>query len=99
MTADPLPGGYVLPTFPYRRAPELEGKGKRYPVAVVGAGLAGLTATADLASRGVPVVLLDEDDTVGVRGASSRGICYAQKSLETFVRLGIYDRIAEKGVT
>ncbi|HEV2604717.1 MAG TPA: FAD-dependent monooxygenase [Microvirga sp.] len=99
MTADPLPGGYVLPTFVYRRAPELDGKAKRYPVAVVGAGLAGLTATADLASRGVPVVLLDEDDTVGVRGASSRGICYAQKSLETFVRLGIYDRIAEKGVT
>ena len=86
MTADPLPGGYVLPTFPYRRAPELDGKSKRYPVAVVGAGLAGLIATADLASRGVPVLLLDEDVTIGVRGVLSCCICYAQKSLETVVR-------------
>ena len=43
--------------------------------------------------------VLDEDDTVGVRGASSRGICYAQKSLEIFERFGIYDRIREKGIT
>ncbi len=44
-------------------------------------------------------MLLDEDDTVGVRGASSRGIVYAQKTLEIFDRLGIYERIAAKGVT
>ena len=44
-------------------------------------------------------VVLDEDDTVGVRGASSRGICYAQKSLEIFERLGIYERIRAKGIT
>ena len=43
--------------------------------------------------------MLDEDDTVGVRGASSRGICYAQKSLEIFDRLGIYERIRAKGIT
>ena len=41
--------------------------------------------------------MLDEDDTVGVRGASSRGICYAQKSLEIFDRLGIYERIRAQG--
>jgi 3-(3-hydroxy-phenyl)propionate hydroxylase len=38
----------------------------------------------------VPAVLLDEDNTVGVKGAASRGICYTQKSLEIFQRLGIY---------
>ena len=43
-------------------------------------------------------MLLDEDNTVGVKGASSRGICYTQKSLEIFERLGIYDRIAAKGI-
>ena len=90
---------YELPTFPYRRAPEMDGRKTRHPVAVVGGGLAGLAAACDLAARGVPVVLLDEDDTVGVRGASSRGICYAQRSLEVFDRLGVYDRIAAKGVT
>jgi len=44
-------------------------------------------------------VLLDEDDTIGVRGASSRGIVYAQKTLEVFAHLGTYPRIREKGIT
>jgi len=43
-------------------------------------------------------VVLDEDNTVGVKGASSRGICYTQKSLEIFQRLGIYQRIQAKGI-
>ena len=92
-------GGYSLPVFPYRRPAELDGEKRRHLVAIVGGGLSGLTAACDLASRDIPVVLLDEDDTVGVRGASSRGIVYAQKTLEIFDRLGIYERIAEKGVT
>ena len=90
---------YQLPSFSYRPAPEQHGATPRHPVAVVGGGLTGLTAACDLAVRGIPVVLLDEDNTVGVRGASSRGICYAQRSLEIFERLGLYDRIAAKGVT
>jgi 3-(3-hydroxy-phenyl)propionate hydroxylase len=92
-------GGYSLPVFPYHRPAELSGEKRRRPVVVVGAGLSGLTAACDLASRDIPVVLLDEDDTVGARGASSRGIVYAQKTLEIFDRLGIYARVAEKGVT
>ncbi len=92
-------GGYSLPVFPYHRPAELAGERKRHKVAVVGGGLSGLTAACDLAHRGIPVVMLDEDDTVGVRGASSRGICYAQKTLEAFDRLGIYQRIADKGIT
>ena len=66
---------------------------------IAGGGLAGLTLACDLALRGVRAVVLDEDDTVGVKGASSRGICYAQKSLEIFERLGIYERIRAKGIT
>ncbi len=97
--ASAMGGGYRLPVFPYSRPAELEGKRKRHKVAVVGGGLTGLTAACDLAGRGLPVVLLDEDDTVGVRGASSRGIVYAQKTLEIFDRLGIYRRVADKGVT
>ncbi|OXH86556.1 hypothetical protein CA831_23745, partial [Burkholderia multivorans] len=33
------------------------------PVIVVGAGPVGLAAAIDLAQQGVPVVLLDDDDT------------------------------------
>jgi 3-(3-hydroxy-phenyl)propionate hydroxylase len=98
-TASAAGGGYVLPVFPYRRPAELDGARRRHKVVVVGGGLSGLTAACDLAGRGIPVVLVDEDDTVGVRGASSRGIVYAQKTLEIFDRLGIFSRIAEKGVT
>jgi 3-(3-hydroxy-phenyl)propionate hydroxylase len=51
-----------------------------------------------LAQLGVSCVLLDEDNTVGVKGASSRGICYTQKSLEIFDKLGIYERVKAKGI-
>jgi 3-(3-hydroxy-phenyl)propionate hydroxylase len=93
-------GRYQLPEYPFRTPPELaEGVAKRYPVVIVGAGLTGLTAACALADLGVDVVLLDEDRTVGARGASSRGVCYSQKSLEIFARLGIYTPVLEKGVS
>ena len=91
---------YELPSWPFVAPPELGSERVvRHPIVIVGAGPAGLTLACDLARRGVRALLLDEDDTVGVRGASSRGICYAQKSLEIFARLGIYERVAEKGIT
>ena len=91
---------YELPSWPFVAPPDLGARERRrYPVVIAGAGLAGLALACDLALRGIAVVVLDEDDTVGVRGASSRGICYAQKSLELFDRLGIYERIREKGIT
>jgi 3-(3-hydroxy-phenyl)propionate hydroxylase len=93
-------GGYELPTYPFVPPPELaDGRQRRYPIVIVGGGLSGLTLGCDLANRGVGSVLLDEDDTIGVRGASSRGIVYAQKTLEVFAHLGTYPRIREKGVT
>ncbi|UFS57192.1 FAD-dependent monooxygenase [Comamonadaceae bacterium M7527] len=91
--------GYELPTYPFVTPPELCGEaGKRHPVVIVGGGISGLTLAASLAQLGVPAVLLDEDNTVGVKGASSRGICYTQKSLEIFDKLGIFDRIRAKGI-
>ncbi|MBK0394455.1 FAD-dependent monooxygenase [Ramlibacter algicola] len=92
--------GYRLPTYPFVEPPELRAEGRtgHHPVVIVGAGLAGLTLACALARLHVPAVVVDEDDTVGVKGASSRGICYTQKSLEIFHRLGVYDRIAAKGI-
>ena len=60
--------------------------GARHPVVVVGGGMVGLTAALDLALRGQPVVLLDDDDTVS-RG--SRAICFAKRTLEMYARLGL----------
>jgi 3-(3-hydroxy-phenyl)propionate hydroxylase len=92
--------GYRLPEYEYRTPPELaRGAAGEYPVIVVGAGLAGLTAALELGSRGVQTVLLDEDNTVGAQGFSSRGICYAKRSLEILDRFGVAERIRAKGVT
>ncbi|MFI4926409.1 MAG: FAD-dependent oxidoreductase [Burkholderiales bacterium] len=91
--------GYQLPEYPFREPPEIAaGQTSHHPIVVVGGGITGLTAACALAQYGMAAVLLDEDNTVGVKGASSRGICYTQKSLEIFERLGIYDRIAAKGI-
>jgi 3-(3-hydroxy-phenyl)propionate hydroxylase len=91
-------GQYTLPQYPFRPPPELGGPSARHPVVIIGAGLAGLTAACALGELGVPTVVLDEDNTVGVRGLSSRAVCYARKSLEIFDRLGIYRRMLCKGV-
>jgi 3-(3-hydroxy-phenyl)propionate hydroxylase len=91
--------GYTLPEYPFVEPPEIRtGKPGHHPVVIVGGGLAGLTMACALAQYGVAAVLLDEDNTVGVKGASSRGICYTQKSLEIFQRLGVYEAIAAKGI-
>lgn len=91
--------GYALPHYPFVPPAELSGgRVGHHRVVIVGAGISGLTLACGLAKLGVQAVLLDEDDTVGVKGASSRGICYTQKSLEIFQRYGIFERIAAKGI-
>ena len=93
------PGGYVLPEYQFCVPPDLGAAAvRRYPVVIIGAGLSGLALACDLAERGIAAVVLDDDNTIGVRGASSRGIVYAQKTLEMMDRMGIYERIRDKGV-
>ncbi|MBR8279887.1 FAD-dependent oxidoreductase [Burkholderia vietnamiensis] len=67
-----------------------------HPVIVVGAGPVGLAAAIDLAQRDVPVVLLDDDDTLST---GSRAICFAKRTLEIFDRLGCGERFVDKGVS
>ncbi|RST50249.1 FAD-dependent oxidoreductase [Variovorax sp. DXTD-1] len=68
----------------------------RHPVVVVGAGPVGLTLAIDLALRQIPVVLLDNDNTLS---SGSRAICFAKRTLEVFDRLGCGDRMVGKGVS
>ncbi len=91
--------GYALPQYDAVIPPAVKsGAVEHHRILIVGGGLAGLTLACSLAQLGVDCVLLDEDNTVGVKGASSRGICYTQKSLEIFDKLGIYERIKAKGI-
>src|SRR3546814_9782170 len=65
-------------------------------VVVVGAGPVGLTTALDLAQRGVRVVVLDDDHRLST---GSRAICFAKRTLEVWDRLGVGQRMAEKGVS
>ena len=89
---------YTYPRYAYRRPPELDAPDTvtRHPVVVIGAGPVGLSAAIDLAQHGLPVVLLDDDDTVSV---GSRGLCYAKRTLEVLDRLGCGQAVVDKGVT
>ena len=92
--------GYTLPVYPYRTPPEIgTGATDMYPVIVAGGGLGGLTCALELGSRGIRTVLLDDDNTVGASGLSSRGICYAKRTLEILDRFGVSARIRAKGIT
>lgn len=87
---------YSYRHYPYVRPTELDVPGARRPVVVVGAGIAGPTLALLLAARGVPVLVLDDDDTVSF---GSRSICQAKHSLEVWDRFGIAQRMVEKGIT
>lgn len=88
---------YDYKPFDYVAPPELSGKpGRRWPVVIVGAGPIGLTAAIDLALHGIESLVLDDNNVVSV---GSRAICWAKRSLEIFDRLGVGERMLEKGVT
>jgi 3-(3-hydroxy-phenyl)propionate hydroxylase len=83
--------------FDYRRHPDQDAAApSRHPVVVVGAGPVGLALAIDLAQRGQPVVLLDNDCTLS---SGSRAICFAKRTLEVFDRLGLGERLVDKGVS
>jgi len=63
--------GYELPQFEFVPPPELQsGRPGRHPIVICGGGLTGLTLACCLARYGIDAVLLDEDNTIGVKGAS-----------------------------
>jgi 3-(3-hydroxy-phenyl)propionate hydroxylase len=84
--------------FGYVRHPDQDrpdGNAARHAVVVVGAGPVGLSLAIDLAQRGQSVVLLDDADRIG---EGSRAICFSKRSLEFWDRLGIGQRMVDKGV-
>src|SRR3954462_164082 len=84
--------------FGYRRHPDQDRAGTEvaeYPVVVIGAGPVGLSLAIDLAQRGQRVVLLDDADRIG---EGSRAIRFSKRSLEYWDRLGVADRMVDKGV-
>ena len=92
--------GYRLPVFPFTRPPELSGQRPgHYPVVVVGAGSLVSPWPRSSAAGGSPSCCSSKGASLGVIGIASRGIAYAKRTLEIFDRIGIADRVREKGQT
>ncbi|MEO8317285.1 MAG: FAD-dependent oxidoreductase [Bradyrhizobium sp.] len=67
----------------------------RRPVVVVGGGPVGYCTALGLANHGVPVVLLEADDSVCF---GSRAICISRRSLEIITRLGAAEGFLKLGL-
>jgi 3-(3-hydroxy-phenyl)propionate hydroxylase len=66
------------------------------PVVIVGAGPVGLAMALDLGQRGQRVVVLGKLDYIP---GGSKAICFSKRSLDILDRLGVGDRMVDKGVT
>ncbi len=87
---------YQYPEFDYVQSEEQKtGTVKRHKAVIIGAGPIGLTTALDFAKQGIPVVILDDNNTVSI---GSRAVCYAKRPLEIWDRLGVGERMIDKSV-
>ena len=83
--------------FPYRRSTDQDAAAPvRHRIVIVGAGPVGLTLAIDLAQRGQPVLVLDNDHKLSI---GSRALCFAKRTLEIWDRLGVGQAMVDKGVS
>nr|WP_218948087.1 FAD-dependent oxidoreductase [Pollutimonas harenae] len=73
-----------------------EQDGKHHPIVVVGAGPVGLSMALDLAQKDLPVVVIDDDCRLST---GSRAICFAKRTLDIWDRLGVGQRMVQKGIS
>lgn len=69
---------------------------RHVPVIIVGAGPVGLTLAKELSIYAIPSVVIERNHTASY---ASRAVCWSKRTLEIFDRLGVADRMVEKGVT
>ena len=87
---------YDYQPFEYVKPAGLAAPEERKDVVIIGAGPIGLAMAIDLALHGIKSVVLDDNNVVSV---GSRAICWSKRTLEIFDRLGVGERMLEKGVT
>lgn len=82
--------------YPYERSADQDAPAPvRHPVVVMGGGPIGVATALDLGLQGIPVVLLDDHEGIGM---GSRAICFSKRSLEIADRYGCAEPMVEKGV-
>ena len=82
--------------YPYERSQDQDADTPiRHPVVVMGGGPIGVATALDLGLQGIPVVVLDDHEGIGM---GSRAICFAKRCLEIADRYGCGDPMLDKGV-
>ena len=82
--------------YPYERSTDQDAATPvRHPVVVMGGGPIGVATALDLGLQGIPVVVLDDHEGIGM---GSRAICFAKRCLEIADRYGCGEPMLDKGV-
>lgn len=82
--------------YPYARSADQDSATPvRHPVVVMGGGPIGVATALDLGLQGIPVVVLDDHEGIGM---GSRAICFAKRCLEIADRYGCGKPMLDKGV-
>lgn len=76
-------------------APAPKAASDHQEVVIVGGGPVGLSLALDLAQKGRKVVVISRFDFIA---AGSKAICFAKRTLDILDRLGVGQRMIEKGV-
>ncbi|ANY17621.1 FAD-dependent oxidoreductase [Bordetella pseudohinzii] len=88
---------YQALEFAYQAcADQQPGASAAHRAVIVGAGPVGLSTALDLARRGTRVIVLDDDCRLST---GSRAICFSKRTLEIWDRLGVGQRMVDKGVS
>ena len=81
--------------YPYERSADQDATAPvRHPVVVMGGGPIGVATALDLGLQGIPVVVLDDHEGIGM---GSRAICFSKRCLEIADRYGCGAPMLEKG--
>ncbi|WP_299926775.1 FAD-dependent oxidoreductase [uncultured Pelagimonas sp.] len=82
--------------YPYERSADQDAASPvRHPVVIMGGGPIGVATALDLGLQGIPVVVLDDHEGIGM---GSRAICFAKRCLEVADRYGCGEPMLDKGV-
>ena len=82
--------------YPYEKSSDQDlPDAVRHPLVVVGGGPIGVATALDLGQQGIPVLVLDDHEGIGM---GSRAICFAKRCLEVADRYGCGEPMLDKGV-